>query len=115
MKRLLILLGVLLSGCAATFVVRATAPINDNVGTCAAPLLGPRSGVTVMHFEWTGPISGEDSVSTTAGTQVTFQKNGFPAGLYSIRAWASDLGGAGCDTTISKRFGGPPGKPQGVQ
>lgn len=106
---------VLLASCAATLTVRATAPIYDNLGTCSSPLLGPRTGVTVMHFEWSGPVSGEDSVTTTAGTQIQFNKNGIPAGLYTIRAWASDAAGPSlCDTTITKRFGGPPHKPTGV-
>lgn len=117
MRRLgaLLLLSVIgFSSCAATLSVKATAPLQDNLGTCTAPILGPRSGVTVLHFAWTGPVSGEDSVATIAGTQVTFTKNGIPAGVYDIRAWASDAGGPGCDTTITKRFGGPPHKPSGV-
>ena len=117
MKRLLCLCSlslVALGSCAATLTVRATAPLSDNLGTCSAPLLGPRTGATVIHFEWQGPVSGVDSVLTTAGTQVTFTRNGIPAGTYTIRSWASDAGGAGCDTVITKRFGGPPWKPQAV-
>lgn len=118
MRRLLALCSlslVALGSCAATLTVRATAPIWDNLGTCSNPLLGPRTGPTVLHFEWSGPVSGEDSVLTTAGTQIQFNKNGVPAGLYTIRAWASDAAGPSlCDTTISKRFGGPPHKPTGV-
>jgi len=114
MKRiaaLLALLSVLLTSCAATLIVRGTAPVQDNSGTCIAPILGPRSGATMMHFAWTGPAVGEDSISTVAGTQVTLTRNGVPAGIYTIRAWASDSGGAGCDTSIVLRFGGPPKKP----
>lgn len=106
----LLLALVAFSSCAATLTVRATAPIYDNAGTCTLPLIGPRSGATVMHFAWAGPVTGEDSVATSSGTLVTFTKQ-VPAGLYTIRAWASDSGGAGCDTTISRRFGGPPARP----
>lgn len=114
MKRvaLVLMLAALASpAAAATLTVRGTAPVNDNLGTCSAPQLGTRSGATVMHFEWSGAVNGEDSVSTAAGVQVTFSRNGIPAGTYNIRGWASDGGGAGCDTTIVRRFGGPPWKP----
>lgn len=93
----------------ALLVVRGTAPPNDNSGSCTAPILAPRIGTTVMHFAWSGPVAGEDSVSTSAGTLITFTRN-VPAGTYLIRAWASDGGGAGCDTSIVRHFGGPPWK-----
>lgn len=110
MNKLLLLILILLASCGATLSVRGTAPTMDNAGSCLFPVLGARVGFTVMHFAWQGAVAGEDSVITTAGTLVTFTKNGIPAGLYTIRAWASDSAGVGCDTIITRRFGGPPSK-----
>ena len=97
----------------ATLIIRATAPISDNsaVSCLSSPVLGARSGFTVIHFAWSGPSAGEDSITTIAGTLVTFSRGGAPAGLYTIRCWASDSAGVGCDTSMVRRFGGPPHKP----
>lgn len=107
----LILLAALTS-CGATLRVKATAPTNDNDGSCAAPVLyaAPAAAPRVLHFAWTGPVSGEDSVTTTAGTLVTYTR-GVPPGTYTVRAWASDAGGPGCDTTTVVVVKAPPAKP----
>ena len=103
---------VLLSSCAATLRLSATAPIqDDDRATCTAtPILTARTGFTRMHFAWVGAVSGQDSLTTTAGTLVNFVRTGIPAGLYTVRAWASDSAGVSCDTTITLQLGGPPAK-----
>ena len=116
MRRLgatLLLLLILLASTSATLIVRATAPLFDNsaVSCLSTPILGARSGFTVLHFAWSGPTAGEDSITTTAGSLVTLSRGGVPAGLYTIRSWASDSAGVGCDTSVVRRFGGPPHKP----
>jgi len=107
-----LLLLIALSSCSATLRVKATAPTNDNDGTCAGPVLVamPAGTPRVMHFAWAGPVSGEDSISTTAGTLVTFSR-GVPPGIYTVRTWASDAGGVGCDTTATFVVKAPPARP----
>lgn len=85
----------------ATLRLTATAPVYDDDGTCAEPVLlsVPAGTQRVMHFAWSGPSAGEDSVVVAAGERVSFSRQ-VPAGVYSVRAWASDVGGVGCDTTI---------------
>lgn len=107
---LLVLLAlVALSSCAATLRVTASAPTFDNDGTCGSPVLLPATAGAprVLHFQWSGPASGEDSVATIVGAPVTFSRN-VPAGTYTVRGWASSSGGAGCDTTVSRTLVVPP-------
>lgn len=115
MKRLGILLAlalVLVSSCNAVMRVRATAPALDNDGTCTAPvnITIAANAPRVMHFAWSGVVSGEDSIFTTAGQPVVLVKL-VPPGAYAVRAWASDAGGPGCDTTITVTVKAPPAKP----
>jgi hypothetical protein len=105
---------VLLTSCGATMRVRGTAPSMDNDGTCAVPLLYPMPAVNPalkIHFAWTGPVSGEDSLAVTPGAPFTFQRSSAP-GTYSVRVWATDAGGVGCDTTITTVVKGKPDKPR---
>jgi len=103
-------------GCAscahsATLTIRGTAPAVDNAGTCAAPLGTPMTaGALVMvHVDVTGPAAFADSLTVTSGAPFTFARN-VPAGTYTIRAWAKDAGGAGCDTLVSVTVKNPPGR-----
>lgn len=112
----LLMLGfVIMSGCGATLTMRATAPtqLNDAL-SCTVPAIlsaAPEGSVCTMHFVWTGPSSGEDSVATTIGSPVSLSRQVQP-GTYTVRAWPTNLLGglynAGCDTTITKVVGGPP-------
>jgi hypothetical protein len=93
--------------------MRATAPLLDNDSascTTLVPVAVPVGAPRVMHFAWSGPASGEDSVVTTAGTLIVMNR-GVPAGTYVVRAWASDAGGPGCDTTTTIVAKAPPWKP----
>lgn len=115
MKRLTVfglLMLIALSSCSATLRVKATAPTNDNDGTCAAPVLygTPVGTPRVVHFAWTGPAAGEDSITTTAGALVTYSRT-VPPGMYTVRVWASDAGGVGCDTTTTTVVKAPPARP----
>lgn len=88
---------------AATLKVRAVAPDLDNGGSCTAPVLIPRSDSCWVHFQWISPSRiGEDSVRAAAGQPVALTVN-VPPGIYTIRSWASDVGGAGCDTSATVR------------
>lgn len=101
----------LLGSCAATLRIRCTAPAQDNgaLSCTAIPILIPVGAVwRVVHFAWSGPAAGEDSVTTTGGLTVNYARSGLPAGTYTVRAWASDSGGVGCDTTITRTLKGPP-------
>lgn len=120
MRRFMVVLLAMLvmgGGCGATLTMRATAPtsLNDAVSCTVTPVLSsaPAGSACVVHFAWSGPSSGEDSVATTVGTPVTLTKTVQP-GTYTIRGWASNtLGGAyavGCDTTVTKIVGGPPAR-----
>ena len=113
MKKLLLQIPLVLVSCGATLKLSATAPTQYNDGTCTLPLLIPTaaSNPVRVHFAWIGPSSGEDSVSTTAGSPVSIQKQ-VPAGTYTVRAWATDAGGIGCDTTITVVLKAPPDKPR---
>ena len=108
-----LLLMLLLSSCAATLRVRATAPLEVNDGTCEAPVLYPAAAGAplVLHLRWSGPASGEDSLTTQAGLTWDFSRGNLPPGAYTVTAWASNLGGAGCDTTITKEVVVRPGVP----
>lgn len=94
---------------AATLNVHCTAPAASNDGSCGARLLAalPLSTSVVVHFAWTGPASGQDSVVTFPGGPVSLSRT-VPAGLYAVRAWASDSGGVSCDTTVTVAAKVPP-------
>ena len=112
MKRILILATaglLILTSCASTWYklgpCQATAPVNDNAGTCLSPILLAVSLATprTVYLSVTqGSWSKLDSLVTTAGTLVTFPAYNPPLGtLCTVRCWARDLGGAGCDTTLT--------------
>lgn len=105
-------LGLLLTSCSATMTVRGTAPATENAGSCAARVLLPLPAghAMMMHFAWSGASSGEDSMATVRGAAFTFTRN-VPSGNYSIRSWASDAGGASCDTVITRSFTSAPSTP----
>ena len=111
MKRLgltLLLAGILGASCGATLTIKVTAPAQLNAGTCAAPVLSPSPAwPMMMHFAWAGPSSGQDSVATNPGESITYRRS-VPAGSYTIRGWASNAYGVGCDSTITKTTGDPP-------
>lgn len=100
---------VLLSSCAATLKLSGTAPNQDNAGTCTTPTLTPIApgSVVTVHVSATGPLAFEDSLAIAAGSTFTFTRN-VPAGTYTVRAWASDAGGIGCDTTLTLVLKNPP-------
>lgn len=115
MRRLLVLAvlaGLAVSSCGATLRLHATAPgwLNDG-GTCATPILipAPTGSSCVVHFAWTGPAAGQDSVATVAGAAVSLNVTA-PAGTYSVRAWASSPWGVGCDTSATFTVGAAPWK-----
>lgn len=115
MKRALVvcwLLAALVTSCAATLRVNGTAPAQDNDGTCSAPSLIPRSGDLVVHFLWTGPSAGHDSITVASGSAFQYLRPGLPEGVYTVRVWASDPGGPGCDTTVTRAISSPPWKVQ---
>ena len=64
------------TSCGATLRLSATAPTQDNDGTCTVPVLSnsPAGAQRALHFSWSGPVSGEDSVATTAGSPVTYTR-----------------------------------------
>lgn len=95
----------------ATLAVRGTAPASDNSGTCTTPTLtGATPGATVtVHVSAIGPAAREDSLLVPAGSPFSFTWQ-VPAGAYTVRAWASDAGGIGCDTTITVAVKNPPWK-----
>lgn len=114
-RRALALCGLLLlalSCSSATLRMRATAPTQDNDGTCAVPVLiaQPAGVARVVHFRWTGPSAGEDSVATTGGALVTLSRQVTP-GAYWVYAWASDSGGVGCADSLRLVVKSPPWKP----
>ena len=92
--------------------MRATAPTLLNGGTCAAPVLSVSPAWPMMlHFAWSGPAAGEDSVPANPGQLIAWSRN-VPAGSYTVRGWASNAYGSLCDTTITKTAGDPPGLPR---
>jgi hypothetical protein len=103
---------IALTSCAATFnnipTVIMTAPLNDNAAlSCSvAEILWPVPSSTprTLHLKATqGTYVWEDSLLTTAGTQVTFLPPYFPTNsLVTLTGWASDVGGAGCPMIITK-------------
>lgn len=92
----------------ATLRVSVTAPAQDNDGTCAAPVLVAQPGaLRVIHFRWVGPAAGEDSTVAVAGATASLVRAVTP-GAYSVYAWASDAGGAGCMDSIRVTVKAPP-------
>jgi hypothetical protein len=49
---------------------------------------------------WAGRDTGSVWFPITPGQEVRFEQDGLSPGIYTIRAWAEDRGGIGCDTTI---------------
>lgn len=108
------LLAAALAG-AAVLRVSGTTPLYDNDGTCAAPVLTARAAGDScwMHFAWSGNSrAGEDSVHAAGGQLVGMSVPGLPPGFYTVRAWASDPGGAGCDTLVMVRVRAQPWRPR---
>ena len=105
-------LALALGSCASTMRLTATAPTQDNDGTCTVPvLLAANAGAArVVHFAWSGPEAGEDSVVTTVGAPVSLVRTIRP-GTYTIRAWASSSAGVSCDTTLVRTYSSPPWRP----
>lgn len=111
-----VLLVCMFAGCSscahgATLTISGTAPAFDNAGTCAAPQLTTLAGsaLVMVHVQVTGPASFVDSLAVNAGAPFTFARTG-PAGTYTVRAWAKDAGGVGCDTTLTITTKNPPWK-----
>lgn len=98
-------------GHAATLTVRGTAPASDNAGTCTSPTLITASpgAVVTVHVSAIGPVTFEDSAAVAAGSPFTLSRQ-VPAGIYTVRAWATDSGGIGCDTALTVRLKNPPWK-----
>jgi len=109
-----VVLLLMFAGCsscssAATLTISGHAPGFDNAGTCAAPSLtatAPANLCTVV-VQVSGPASFADSLQVVAGAPFTFTRT-VPGGTYSIRSWARDAGGSGCDTTITLTVKNPP-------
>ena len=109
---------------AATLRIKFSLPINDNAdSSCTAPVLLPMGANTDLkgHWRW-WPAGGdslggavEDSLAGAPGAQV-LRDYTVPSVIYSIRAWATDLGGKGCDTLVTALpFKYRPWKPQLLQ
>jgi hypothetical protein len=86
---------------------RMTAPLNDNAGTCAVPWLWPVAAAAprVMHLRITQApaYAWEDSITTTAGVEVSFSPPYVPLGTpVKARGWASDVGGPSCADSLSR-------------
>lgn len=99
------------SSCAqsATLTIRGQAPAYDNAGTCAAPSLTPSAGAALVtvFVQVTGPAAFLDSLQVASGLPFAFVRT-VPAGSYTVRSWASDAGGVGCDTTVTVTVKNPP-------
>lgn len=105
MKSWMLLAGMLLAGGAdaATLGITCTAPDQtDKDRTCTSPILAPMNANPDLkiHFQWSGPTPGEDSVSTVPGRRLYLFRTVLP-GVYSVRCWASDHNVAGCDTLMN--------------
>lgn len=103
---------------AATLRLTATFPGQGNDAPCGTPaILSPApAGVTAtrLHYRWTGPAVGEDSVATAIGALGPIAKP-VPVGAYMCTGWASwvtpDLVyAAGCPDTVTKVLYGPPAR-----
>ena len=114
MKRLTILLLLIaLPASAAQFTVRGKVPAQGNDSTCATPVLVATTTPAVIHVRLTGAVTREDStVALVPGTPFALTFAQLPAGLYTVRGWASNPGGIGCDTTFTKLAVAPPWRMQ---
>ena len=104
---------------AATLRIRFTLPTDDNSGSCVSPALIPMGTNPALKGHWRYWVAGGDSL----GGAVEDSLSGLPGavvlrdypvanGLYRVRAWATDAGGVGCDTLLTKSpFKSPPWKP----
>jgi len=107
-----ILATLLLTSCGATLRLSGTAPLEDNDGSCGARVLVPNASSSVwIHAVWTGPEAGGDSTFVAKGSQFSFTRQ-VPSGTYTIRLWASDAGGVGCDTLVTRTYESAPDRPQ---
>ena len=98
------------SSCSATLRLSGTAPALDNDGTCTTPALSssPAGLARTVHFSWSGPVAGEDSIRTTVGSPFGYTVT-VPPGIYTVRGWATSPGTLpGCDTTLVKSVTAPP-------
>lgn len=114
------LLGLLCSCAVAnpgTLNMRCNAPTqNNDGGTCDAPSLVPRVAADSLwiHFRWSGPSTGEDSVWVAPGASVSLPKTVLP-GSYVVSSWPSDHTGIGCVVSIQKVVTAKPWKVEGLQ
>lgn len=96
---------------AATLRIAGTAPTQDNAGSCTAPVLEPMPGGNQVRVVVTvfGPVAFVDSAVVAAGAPFAFTRS-VPSGTYTVRAWAADAGGVGCDTTLTVTVKNPPAR-----
>lgn len=95
---------------------RGTAPASDNLGTCLAPILLPMGINPALRVQVRWWLAGADSLAGAAvdsaavlpGAPFAIARELAP-GLWRIRVWPVDQGGAGCDTTVSRLVVKPPG------
>lgn len=116
---LLASLALLVSSCAATLRIQATAPTLDNgAADCADPLiLGPTPAASIftLWFSWTGPETGIASVGNLAPGALAQVLRQVKAGAYTMRAWAVDqAGNTSCDTTATFVYKNNPHKVGGL-
>jgi hypothetical protein len=110
-RLLLMCVFLLTSSCAATPKVKLTAPLQDNAGTCAQPVLGQTAGPGMNLFlTWSGPDTGSVWFPAAPGQVREYERQVKP-GVYTLRSWAEDRGGVGCDTTVVDTLKSRPGKP----
>jgi len=118
--RTLFLLSLLFAGSAdaATLRVQAVFPAQGNDASCSQPaVLSPApAGVTAtrIHYQWIGPLNGEDSVATAIGQLGPMAKT-VPLGAYRVIGWASwvtadAVYAAGCPDTVTKVLWGAPAR-----
>jgi len=96
------LLGLVLSSCGATLLVRGTAPSQLNDATCAARVLSIASSLQWVHAQVVSRGL-EDSIAVMPGAVFAFSWQ-LPAGSYPVRVWASIAARpelVGCDTTAT--------------
>lgn len=102
------LLITMIFGCSANAGVlnmQCTAPTQDNDGgTCDTPRLVTRAATDSMwvHFRWSGPTAGEDSVRVAPGSVARLAPVTVPPGSYVVAAWPSDSFSVGCTVAITK-------------
>lgn len=110
----LLLALVMLSSCAATMRLQATAPTMDDdaVNHCVdAPILvpTPAGSILTVWFSWTGPETGQASVPNLMPGALAQIQRQTKAGTYNVTSWAVDQNGnTSCDTTATFTFKGNP-------